>query len=770
LDEDGELGKFLNDAYRFMLIHRQTIERYPLQAYISALIFSPTESVIRRQFAAKHPKWITTYPVMNPNWDSCLIAHECPARVASMAFSADGKQLALALQDDTQDILIINTDDGEVCQKINNRADGEDEPSSFVAYLANGRLVSNLGAFRVGIWSAKGALEKMSPRHASSVVAIAVSHDGLIASSSGDSVVRVWNEKDGTSIDLSRQPTGSTLNKIGCASTLCFSRSGKLAIAEDSDITVVELYKTSGEYLRNIYPFPKGRARYSLSLNFTEDERGEILAVSSNGSKVELWHSEKNELLQTSEAPFTLTDFTLLGGKQHVMVLVGTEGDLCLMNYITGEVSFLYRGHASWVSRLVSAPNGLVATSAENDTTNRDYGTTVKIWDLKNPMGETSRTPTPAVANPQLEAVDHFVISNHSRTVVAGSRSMGIRIFDPRTGSVLHSSTSYKRLQFSDDDRFLVSDTYHHYKIGYLDCEFFDLWQEISLSPNADILRCAYSPNFHHLVAVCRYHYENRTGGLEIWTLESGMWVQSRRIPIQNVSKISHVAISADGSLVAFDAMNTDDVYAVSENPDQGEQDLAGYADLLNKLKVTRDEYYYSQQYKLIVLQVYSVETGKLRNALIMEHGFDTLNLSPDNEHIALSFTGINAIDIWNIDSGQFLTTIRPDVPATTTSEEYVDTSAFLTHFRSVALGPAPNLQLKRDCYRISHDWIMWNGEGVIYLPVQYRPHKYSRAEVRDGAMLLQNSSDRSLSFFAFSPDIKPSVDRGPQGMGGELS
>jgi hypothetical protein len=65
------------------------------------LIFSFTESVIRRQFVAKHFKWIITYLVMNLNWDSCLIAHECPARVASMAFSADGKQLALALQDDT---------------------------------------------------------------------------------------------------------------------------------------------------------------------------------------------------------------------------------------------------------------------------------------------------------------------------------------------------------------------------------------------------------------------------------------------------------------------------------------------------------------------------------------------------------------------------------------------------------------------------------------------------------------------------------------------
>lgn len=51
--QDGavaQLAVFVKDAHRFLLSNRSIIERAPLQIYSSALVFSPTESVVRKTF------------------------------------------------------------------------------------------------------------------------------------------------------------------------------------------------------------------------------------------------------------------------------------------------------------------------------------------------------------------------------------------------------------------------------------------------------------------------------------------------------------------------------------------------------------------------------------------------------------------------------------------------------------------------------------------------------------------------------------------------
>lgn len=44
----------------------------PLQVYISALLFSPTESIIHKQFSAEAPHWARIWPTDVTNWTSCV--------------------------------------------------------------------------------------------------------------------------------------------------------------------------------------------------------------------------------------------------------------------------------------------------------------------------------------------------------------------------------------------------------------------------------------------------------------------------------------------------------------------------------------------------------------------------------------------------------------------------------------------------------------------------------------------------------------------------
>lgn len=57
---------------RFVLSHAHVIEIAPLQVYVSALVFSPTNSLVRKLFEKEEPDWITLKPRVDADWDSCI--------------------------------------------------------------------------------------------------------------------------------------------------------------------------------------------------------------------------------------------------------------------------------------------------------------------------------------------------------------------------------------------------------------------------------------------------------------------------------------------------------------------------------------------------------------------------------------------------------------------------------------------------------------------------------------------------------------------------
>ncbi|EXL90224.1 hypothetical protein FOIG_16512 [Fusarium odoratissimum NRRL 54006] len=70
--EAQQLTKLLRDARRFILSNRRPIEIAPLQAYTSALVFSPEHSLIRELFKKEEPGWMILKPRMEADWNACL--------------------------------------------------------------------------------------------------------------------------------------------------------------------------------------------------------------------------------------------------------------------------------------------------------------------------------------------------------------------------------------------------------------------------------------------------------------------------------------------------------------------------------------------------------------------------------------------------------------------------------------------------------------------------------------------------------------------------
>ncbi|KAF5849242.1 hypothetical protein GGP41_006191 [Bipolaris sorokiniana] len=72
LGDMDALNKIVYDARRLIMYHKEAIENYPLQAYASALLFSPADSIIRRLFQYEEPRRVALKPAMSNGWSACL--------------------------------------------------------------------------------------------------------------------------------------------------------------------------------------------------------------------------------------------------------------------------------------------------------------------------------------------------------------------------------------------------------------------------------------------------------------------------------------------------------------------------------------------------------------------------------------------------------------------------------------------------------------------------------------------------------------------------
>jgi WD40 repeat protein len=111
------LLKLIKDARRFIMYHKTAIENSPLQAYTSALLFSPARSLIKGLFGHEEPKWITIKPPIRDQWSACLQTLEGHSgAVYSVAFSADSTRLASASGDST--VRIWDTSSGACIETL----------------------------------------------------------------------------------------------------------------------------------------------------------------------------------------------------------------------------------------------------------------------------------------------------------------------------------------------------------------------------------------------------------------------------------------------------------------------------------------------------------------------------------------------------------------------------------------------------------------------------------------------------------------------------
>ncbi|KAH6982634.1 Pfs, NACHT and WD domain protein [Ilyonectria destructans] len=186
-----DLFNIVWDARRFILSHGWAIANAPLQAYASALIFSPRLSETRKQFGKHAPNWIVTTSAIESNWNACQATLEGHSeQVGSVAFSPDSKSIASGSLDGT--IKIWDAITGHCKMTI---ADHDGEVKS-IAFSPDSQYLAWESRTTLSIWnSSTGHSTRRLIDYDSKLRTVAFSLDSTLLASK--SSVGIWDTRSG---------------------------------------------------------------------------------------------------------------------------------------------------------------------------------------------------------------------------------------------------------------------------------------------------------------------------------------------------------------------------------------------------------------------------------------------------------------------------------------------------------------------------------------------------------------------------------------------
>ena len=763
-DRARNLMLLVEDAKRFILSHRGMVEKAPLELYSSALVFSPSGSIIRKIYSASVPTWLQKSPNVPQNWDNCEQILENPGRPLSIALSHDGKYLACGLND------------GTVC-----------------------------------LWDpATGALH--STLHALSyreITSVAFSPDGILAIAAVNGRIQLLDPVTGRTLHeknlwtLLRQRANSLsipedLRFMHLDISLAFLPNDKLVIGYHEWEVYREVYR---EVHREVYIWDRKRDELSERL-YPESLRYVFRGCSPKGKL--LLECPRKEDGMTEYLIYDTTAATSQGfkvtGYHHAccaaaisdkyVALAFPTGDLKLLNLVT-QLQDEYRSSTErkQISTLEFSPDscflgigdnaGLIesldlqtrqskviencglsnvitsmAWSSDGGTLASicerakgiqiwkdvaDYKTTSEDDDLlrvKTPSWDTSISLSPTM---DLKAINDPTIQDES-----------IILHDTANGDLallLRHKSIVTEFVFSTDNRLLAAACKNR------SMSIWNLQRNVTTKAATceqvivdvgDDTRIAFSPDSSQLAFICDGEE------VQIWSTVDGSRPYCLQIlGVARQNRILDLVYSPNGKLIAFWSVGLIMIFETRDG------------DLLHSISIEASKpsrAAFSPDGKLFAyitdrsaIIIYNLETDREVKTIFIEDQFTgeictRVVFSPDGKSLAYSaLSGI--VYILNIDTAQVIDSLKTARFASAVQfykdGRYLDTNSgrfrisqpndHLTRVSSIA----------RSCWRIDDEWVYEGDQKMLWLPPGYRPGKTAH---RDGFFVIYTDSGRIIS------------------------
>ncbi|KAK6503773.1 hypothetical protein TWF481_008779 [Arthrobotrys musiformis] len=584
----SDLPLFLHDAKRLILQNWQIINEAPLQAYSSVLIFAPQTSIVRDIFQKDLPKWICKFPETPKFWGGLLQRLEGhDGEVLRVVFSPDGKQLASCGRESK--IRFWSVETGE---QIKTLEDIDCSAIYGIAFSPSGKYLASSSRFMVKLWDVVlGQHLKSFRGHDLFVMDIAFSPDGKwLTSASEDNEIRLWD----TDMVIGRgavgggQQVGATEHEIEAAMVLqghedsvlaiAYSRDGILASGSD-DGTVRLWDPTTGKQTQ-LFEWRTGVVK---AVAFSPDGKQIASVASVGGGEVWVWAVATGQRVQAlsredwSGRPKALA-FSPDGG---ALVLALDDGTIELYNAKTWQEIKVLGKHSWAVNAVAFSPDGKLIASASDDYT-------IGLWDavreqrmsvVERPVSEQSMEPkTTEQRLGALEgrptmwwwdptAVTKIAFSSDCGKLASGSRDGDIILWDVATGQPLrhfkapgYTPTS-KRIEEIKEIAFLPGNGQSARLLASASGDgTVSMWdvttgklismEVLALGPkNRYFSAIALSPDAKRLAAAFRGRYDFATSSIELYDVAKGAGrILIGRYPISTPG----MAFSPDGEYLAI--------------------------------------------------------------------------------------------------------------------------------------------------------------------------------------------------------------------------
>ncbi|KAI9767962.1 MAG: hypothetical protein M1840_005274 [Geoglossum simile] len=426
------LTELVRDAYRFIMYHKWAIENSPLQAYASALLFSPARSPIKGLFKEEEPTWITVKPCMEDKWSACLQTLEGHSDwVRSVAFSHNSAWLASGSYD--RSVKIWDASSGECLQTLK----GHSSSVHSVAFSHNSAWLASGSYDRsVKIWDASsGECLKTLKGHSSLVRSVTFSHNSAwLASGSYDQTVKIWDASSGECLKTLK-------GHSSFVRSVTFSHNSAWLASGSDDQTVKIWDASSGECLQTL----KGHSSWVHSVTFSHNSAW--LASGSDDQTVKIWDASSGECLKTLKGHSSSVRSVAFSHNSAWLASGSYDQSVKIWDASSGECLQTLKGHSSWVHSVTFSHDSAWLASGSFDQS-------VKIWDASS--GECLQT-----LKGHSSLVRSVTFSHNSAWLASGSDDQSVKIWDASSGECLQTlkgHSSYVRsVTFSHDSAWLAS-------------------------------------------------------------------------------------------------------------------------------------------------------------------------------------------------------------------------------------------------------------------------------------------------------------------------
>ncbi|CEJ90347.1 hypothetical protein VHEMI06138 [[Torrubiella] hemipterigena] len=515
-DETKDFLDLTIDADRFLRYSAAAIEAAPMQAYASALLFSPTNSLIRRIYYEKRTPNVQLKTPARNDWDICKQTIEAHAGwVFSVAFSGDCQKFVSGSLDETAKVW--NSMTGSCLQTFT----GHSSWINIVVFSQDGeRIATGSGDYTIKIWDVtSGTCLKTLTGHTSWVSSIIFVSNTELVSGSTDGTVKSWNIVSETCI---RTMQGSR----DSIPTIAYSRRQEWIIAGCGDGNVLIWDRLSGDKVRTVKAHDK--FVYSVAVCYNNEK----FVTGSSDMTIKIWDILSNTCIRVLEGHGGPIHSVVFTSDNHRIISGSADTTIRMWDIASGKCVQVFRGHSDAVYSAVISKDSKTIISGSDKI--------IKIWDVM-PMVHTPDS------DGHRAKINSISLSMDGSRMASGSEDGSVNVWDVTSNTLIQSISGHDEsvysVAFSDDGHYILSSSRDRtVKIWDLECS---LCFQTLAGHSGWVYSATFSPNGHAVVSGS----SDRT--IRLWNAATGV---SEQVLKGHKDWVRLVIFSDDGSKVVSDS------------------------------------------------------------------------------------------------------------------------------------------------------------------------------------------------------------------------